>query len=171
VRLFRLSADKGNSFAQNNLGFMYSKGYGVHLNHNEAVKWFSASAEQDNPNGQYNLGLAYRDGHGVKLDYKKALTYFTLSAEQCNSHGQYYLALMYLNGNGVAIDQTKALELLKLSTDNGHKLASNELRRLLREKIANDDVFFTEMCSRYFEHDYLLKEITQLKSTLSEIGK
>ena len=46
VKLFRVAADQGDSFAQYNLGMMYAYGRGVTQDDKEAVKWYRLSADQ-----------------------------------------------------------------------------------------------------------------------------
>jgi len=57
IRLYQLSVNQGNSFAQNNLG-MFKK--------NEAIKLFQLSVNQGNSTAQYNLGMCYENGDGVQ---------------------------------------------------------------------------------------------------------
>ena len=65
VRLFRLSAEQGNKFAQNILGRMYDEGQGVLQDYEEAIRLFRLSAEQGHDAAQYNLGVMYSNGKGV----------------------------------------------------------------------------------------------------------
>ena len=46
VKWFRLSAEQGNSAAQNNLGTMYHYGEGVPQNFQKAAEWYRMSADQ-----------------------------------------------------------------------------------------------------------------------------
>ena len=48
VKWYRLAAEQGNSFGQNNLGFMYQNGRGVPQSDQEAIKWYRLAAEQGN---------------------------------------------------------------------------------------------------------------------------
>ena len=41
VKWYRLSADKGQPFAQNNLGVMYKNGWGIKQDYVEGYFWFS----------------------------------------------------------------------------------------------------------------------------------
>ncbi len=61
AKWYKLSAEKGSSGAQNNLGRMYQNGEGVPQNDMEGVKWLKLSAEQGDVGGQTNLGAAYRE--------------------------------------------------------------------------------------------------------------
>ncbi len=53
VKLYRLSADQGNAYAQYNLGRMYMCGKGVGRSLEKAVKWFRSSAEQGSVSSQF----------------------------------------------------------------------------------------------------------------------
>ena len=55
-RLFKLSADQGNSNAQNNLGNLYYDGHGVKQDYQEAARLFKLSADQGNASAQLKLG-------------------------------------------------------------------------------------------------------------------
>ena len=55
VKWYRKSAEQGNVFGQNNLGWMYEKGRGVGQSGTEAVKWYRKSAGQGNEWAQSKL--------------------------------------------------------------------------------------------------------------------
>jgi len=84
VNWYRKSADQGNAVAQFNLGFMYSQGKGVPVNHKEAVKWFRKSADQGDRGAQYQLGLSYSKGKGVPQDFVRAYAWYDLAAAEAN---------------------------------------------------------------------------------------
>ena len=65
--MFRRSAEKGYSGAQDNLGAAYRAGSGVAQDYAEALKWFHAAADQADAVGQFNLGGMYELGDGVFL--------------------------------------------------------------------------------------------------------
>ena len=67
VRLFRLSAEKGQAIAQSNLGGMYYEGAGVPQDYKESIKWYRLSAEQGDAQAQYNLGVMYGPPNFQKL--------------------------------------------------------------------------------------------------------
>ena len=74
------AAEQGNALAQNNLGFMYSKGRGVPQDYAEAVRWYRLAAEQGNADAQNNLGIMYSIGQGVPQDYVTAHMWLNLAA-------------------------------------------------------------------------------------------
>ena len=61
ARLYKLSADQGNSFAQNNLGNFYQEGRGdLPKDDAEAVRYYKLASDQNNSNAQCNLGFFTR---------------------------------------------------------------------------------------------------------------
>ena len=84
VRLYRLSAEQGDAFAQYNLGVMYDNGQGVPQDYKEAVKWYRLSAEQGRASAQNNLGVRYYNGQGVPQDYVSAHMWWNI----CGSSGK-----------------------------------------------------------------------------------
>jgi len=73
-------AECGDPFAQDDVGVMYAKGYGVAQDAVTAAKWFARAAGQGHPCAQFHLGLCYQDGLGVPQDYVLAHVWFNLAA-------------------------------------------------------------------------------------------
>ncbi len=68
TRLWRPLAEKGNAKAQNYLGGMYHRGWGVAQDYQEAVRWWRLAAAQGNADAQNNLSALYdkaRDGQDL----------------------------------------------------------------------------------------------------------
>jgi len=59
LRITRPLADKGEAWAQFNLGVIYANGQGVPQDYVEAIKWYRLAAAQGNVNARYNLGVIY----------------------------------------------------------------------------------------------------------------
>ena len=74
------SAEKGNKFAQYNLGVLYNLGRGVSQDYKEAFKWFSLSAQQGHEIAQRELGVMYYKGVGTIQDYIYAHMWLNISA-------------------------------------------------------------------------------------------
>jgi len=117
------SAELGNSFAQNLLGYMYQNGQGVETNLPQAITWFEASARQGNAEGQKNLGYMYYLGTGVQKDYPTAMKWFMASAEQGNAESRANLGVMYEEGLGVAIDNKEAMKWYLRAANQGYARA------------------------------------------------
>ena len=77
-----IAADRGNSNAMVDLGFMYVNGQGVEKNDIEAVKWYRKAAEKGNKWGQTNLGVCYQNGKGVTKDLTQAKYWLEKAAAQ-----------------------------------------------------------------------------------------
>ncbi|MFH1777501.1 MAG: RHS repeat-associated core domain-containing protein [Candidatus Omnitrophota bacterium] len=102
--------EKGDKYAQCNLGWCYKNGFGIRKDYSKALYWTRKSAVDGNEKGQYNLGLDYYYGDGVKSDKKKAVFWFKKAALQKHKLAQYYLGLAYENGDGVKRDMCKAIK-------------------------------------------------------------
>jgi TPR repeat protein len=87
LREWQPLAEIGVAAAQNNLGVIYRKGYGVPRNYGEALKWYRRAADQGHANAQYSLGLMYFRGNGVAKDFVLAHLWFSLSAAGGNKYG------------------------------------------------------------------------------------
>ena len=58
LKWYRLAADQGNAFAQNDLGLMYEKGQGVPQDIVRAHMWFNLSGAQGHEQGLKNRDRA-----------------------------------------------------------------------------------------------------------------
>src|ERR1700712_2762969 len=63
--VFRAMADKGDAFAEYNMGTMYLKGFGVKADPVEAAKWYAKAANQEDADSQVALAELYMKGQGV----------------------------------------------------------------------------------------------------------
>ena len=95
IELFRTAALKGNSNAQNYLGYCYYCGKGIERDRIQAVKWYKLSAEQGNLYAQRSLGDCYYNGKGVEMDYAEAAKWYRKPAEHGNAGAQVGLGEIY----------------------------------------------------------------------------
>lgn len=123
-------AEKGDEFAQYNLGKIYANGEGVKQNYAEAVKWFKKSAEQGNAWAQSELGVCYYQGKSVAVDHKKAFKLYTKSAEQNYMIGQVNLAGCYLFGHGTEKNEKEALKWYKKAFENGATFVGSAIKEV-----------------------------------------
>ena len=65
IAAYRAAAERGEAWAQFNLGNMYYNGEGVPQDDATAVMWYTKAAEQGNAAAQSNLGNMYYNGEGV----------------------------------------------------------------------------------------------------------
>ena len=108
VKLCRAEAERGNAWAQCNLGVCFFDGKGVDKDRQEAARLFSKAAEQGLAEAQFNLGLCYAKDDGAVWDEKEAARWFRAAAEQGLAEAQNALGVCYANGWGVPGDVTVA---------------------------------------------------------------
>ena len=129
ARLYREKAEKGDAWAQCNLGLCYLRGDGVASDAKEAVKWLSLAAKQGNDEAKYALACAYFSGNGVVKDFNKAVE-LALSAAD-NGHAASCHALGWFYGNGgynfANVDFVKAEYWLQAAVKKEYALANLSL--------------------------------------------
>ncbi|MBW2520859.1 MAG: sel1 repeat family protein [Deltaproteobacteria bacterium] len=122
-KLWIIEADKGDPFAQFNLGIMFERGDGVPQNYEKALNWFEKSAELGYSPAQVNLGIMFLNGRGIPQNTMEALKWFQKAAEKGNAEAQYNLGNMYLMGQGVPKSLEMAYVWWSLASENGHQEA------------------------------------------------
>ncbi len=130
VRYYRKAAEKGEAFAQFNLGYCYRHGIGVEKDENEAVLWYRLAAEQGQVGAQNNLGCCYDYGIGVEKNEKEAVHWYRLAAEQGHAVAQINLGYCYKNGIGVEKDEKEAAHWFRLAAEQGDIEALQGLKTL-----------------------------------------
>ncbi|MFA5904142.1 MAG: tetratricopeptide repeat protein [Desulfobacula sp.] len=121
LRLFKLAADKGNSHAMNNIGYMYENGRGVSKDPGQAVIWYRKAADKGHVGAQGRLADMYRFGIGIAVDYPQAIIWYTKAAQNGSLNAQYGLAYMYMNGLGVAKNPVESARLYRIAAEKGHR--------------------------------------------------
>ena len=127
LRHWRPLAEQGEAAAQDELGWMYHKGYGVHRNDTEAVKWFRKAAEQGHVDGQYHLGWMYKEGRGVRQNGEAAVLWLRKAAEQGHELAQRSLGMVYYFGLGVRQNYAQALQWFRKAAEQGDTIAQLNL--------------------------------------------
>ncbi|HEX2548284.1 MAG TPA: tetratricopeptide repeat protein [Gammaproteobacteria bacterium] len=82
ARYFLLAANQGHVIAQNNLGLLYSEGFGVPKvkDQKKALSLFDQAAAQGYPLAQYNLANMYQEGKSIPKNEREAARLFYLVA-------------------------------------------------------------------------------------------
>lgn len=127
VKWYRKAAEQGNADAQNNLGFCYSKGYGITQSRAEAIKWYRKAAEQGNAAAQNNLGDCYYYGRSVAQDYIEAVRWYRMAAEQGDAVAQNNLGFCYSKGYGITQGRAEAAKWYRKAAKQGNVAAQNNL--------------------------------------------
>jgi TPR repeat protein len=140
IKMFRESAERGEAWAQNNLGVMYDNGEGVAEDDAEAVKWYRKAAEQGDAAAQNNLGVMYDNGEGVAEDDAKAVKWYRKAAEQGDAKAQSNLGVKCRDGQGAAQNYVLAHMWLDLARAQGNESARKYMESLVtkmtKEQIA-----------------------------------
>ncbi len=132
--LFMKAAEAGDSYAQGQVGNMYSRGDSVPKDLVQSLKWSRASAEQGNAIGQLNLGIDILNGWGTKANSKEAVTWIRKSAEQGNAVAESLLGGLYLEGQGVPKSTPNAIAWLRKAAIQGNEAAQTDLGNLYHAK-------------------------------------
>lgn len=134
-------AEQGNPLAQNNLGVMYDKGYGVAQDEAAAAKWYRKAAGLGNTKAQFSLGVMLANGRGVAKDDVEAGQWYRKAAEQGHAEAQYNTGLRYAGGRGVETNATEAANWYRKSAEQGYAKAQTNLGVLYSkgEGVTKDD--------------------------------
>tara|TARA_R110002110_G_scaffold80165_4_gene209032 strand:+ start:14943 stop:15713 length:771 start_codon:yes stop_codon:yes gene_type:complete len=81
IKYYVIGAEGGDKRAQEDLGTLFDKGWGLPQDLSRAAKWYEAAAKQGQPSAQYNTAVMYEEGAGVPRDKVKAYQYYQLSIE------------------------------------------------------------------------------------------
>ncbi len=87
-------AEAGDPMAQNNIGYMYRKGFGVRLDEAAAAEWYRRAAEQGLVAAMTNLGYMYDEGRGVVRDYVQSYNWFLLAVENGDEDAAVHLKIL-----------------------------------------------------------------------------
>ncbi|MFQ5983968.1 MAG: tetratricopeptide repeat protein [Alphaproteobacteria bacterium] len=101
-------AEAGDAAAQNLLGVMHVRGFGVAQDYAEAARWYRMAAAQGLARAQNNLGTLYRFGLGVPQDDGAAARWIKKAARRGYARAQSVLGYLYAHGRGVPKDYVRA---------------------------------------------------------------
>jgi TPR repeat protein len=139
VKKYKALAEKGNVFAQLQLGDIYSSGtVNIRKDDRESVRWYKLAAAKGDAKAQNNLGNKFRYGEGVLQNYAEAARLYKMAASQGLPIAQQSLGFMYWEGIGVPHDLVRAHMWMNLAAanDNGLLWFTVEPVRQFREAIA-----------------------------------
>ena len=118
-------AEDGHAKAQNNVAYLYARGFGVSEDKITSKDWYIRAAEQGYAVAQYNLGRIYAKGLGVEKDHDTAFSWYLLAADQVHTRAQYIVATRYSKGLGVEKSLPHAYMWTTLALDR----ASGKLKK------------------------------------------
>lgn len=138
-RVLQPLAEKGDVFAQYNIGYMYSHGLGVSQDAQQAAYWYKKAAMQGDSDAQTNYGRALESGAGVGLDYEEAMTWYLRSAKQGNAMAQHNIGSMYINGHSVQKDDRIAFDWYTKAAEQGLAIAQNAVGAMYVNGVGIDE--------------------------------
>jgi uncharacterized protein len=143
IRSLRISAEKGDKSAQNQLQTLAEQGdasaqFGLGLlyenqyeDYKKAEEWYLKAANQGHANAQYNLGLLYKNQY---KNYEEAKKWYQLAANQGHANAQYNLGTLYYSQYK---DYKKAEEWYLKAANQGDSSAQNNLGYLYHHQYKN----------------------------------
>jgi TPR repeat protein len=75
-------ADAGDVKASYGMGLLYGNGFGVEMNDDMALKYYTYAAENGHAEAQFNLAVMHQNGWGVPPSDESANAWYKLAAEQ-----------------------------------------------------------------------------------------
>ncbi len=135
VSAYLRDAERGDAFAQVNLGIFYQSGRGgLPKDDREAARHYKLAADQGNAWGQLNLGNCYEYGRGgLPKDDREAARLYKLAADQGNATARVDLGAFCETGRGgLPNDDREAARLYKLAADQGNAFAQVNLGTFYR---------------------------------------
>ena len=165
-----------NSYALNNLGYIYQEGNtfgGIKEDYEKAIELYEKAIELGNSHAMNNLAYKYKNGMGVEENYEKAIELYEKAIQLGNTSAMINLGFMYQYGNGVNPDYEKAFELYIMAYNLGDKNSLTRIKNTIEQKPAlifkvldNSNNAITELNKNINE----LKDINnQLKETNTEL--
>jgi hypothetical protein len=161
-----LAAENGNCNAQNLLGYLYLKGFGVDQNDSRAIFWYTMAAENRCVDAIVSLATIYRKDLIVNEDESIAIKYYKMAIYEGNTVAQKALELLYHSKNpaGSGEDVSKrfskkglcsrlradALKMVRL--DNWSKL-----EKLITKALRKDPGSMLEIGQKYYTGKDLIK--------------
>ncbi len=131
-------AEKGDAYAQYQLGVCYANGDGVTKDMQEAVKWYTISAKLGQVEAQINLAGCYHYGEGVDKNLQEAVRWYRKAADQGYAYAQYNLGLLYQNGEGVVKDLIYAYMWLDLASERAEIMTLRIIALEQKDMISSD---------------------------------
>lgn len=127
-----LSADQGNSYAQELCGLFLTEGKGIAANPALALQYTRQSAEQGNEIGIYDLALFYLNGTVVAKDVKRAIELFRESSAKGFHRASYNLGIIYGQGFGVPLNLQESKKWFQIAAQQGDEEAAEKVREVER---------------------------------------
>jgi TPR repeat protein len=115
--LLQRAADRGESEALVNLGYMYARGHGVRSDPAYALQLYRRAASAGDGEGMNAVGFRYN--FATPPDLEKAIHWYCLALARGNPRAMNNLAVLFYNGRGVTQDREEARNLWRQAVAHG----------------------------------------------------
>ena len=120
-------ARAGHAKAQQLVGYMCRKGWGVQQDFSRAFLWLSRAADQGLASSITQLGMMFDEGEGVPQNYRRSHALYVEAADKGNALAMATAAEDYLGSWGTYKDALCALEWYTKARDAGRQSASEKV--------------------------------------------
>ncbi len=121
----RVQAERGDAWAQLNLGAAYDNGIGVPRDVEAAIHWYRQAAEQGVAEAQFNLAHILVD---EDISAARAAKWMAKAAAQGMVEAEFLMGVIFAEGLGVARDDTEARRWLQKAIEHGHAEAERFMK-------------------------------------------
>ncbi|MCX7876842.1 MAG: sel1 repeat family protein [Melioribacteraceae bacterium] len=125
-------ANRGDPYAQHELGLRYLLGNGFPKDTAKAIYWIRKAVDQNLPNARFNYGIMLYNGIGVPWNPFEAFQNFKAASDAHLPEAQFALALLYTDNLVVTRDYNFAYKLLKVASKAKYKPAEEAINQLLK---------------------------------------
>jgi len=122
-------ANKGDPFAQHELGIRYLLGQGFPPDTVKAIYWIRKAVDQNLPSAKHNYGILLYNGIGVPWNPFEAYLNFKSAAKAGLPEAQFAYALMLMDNLVVNRNYTEAYKLFQSSAKAGFQPAKEALEQ------------------------------------------
>jgi len=150
-------ADEGIAGAQFCVGRLYANGFGVAMDDEQAIKWYTLACDGGHAEARFNLGVMYANGWGVDMNWDEAARFYVLSAEQGFVPAQKALAYAYGHGMGVQKDRVQAYTWYDIAAQFDGDLGAGLKRDELVEKMSAEEVSTAQQAALKWLGDFQSK--------------
>ncbi len=132
-------ADAGDKNAAYGMGLLYGNGFGVDMNDDLALKYYSVAADQGHAEAQFNLAVMHQNGWGVPQSDDEANRFYKLAADQGVVQAQMALGRFYALDFLDTYDPVEAYKWFSLAERLGD-LGAAEKRDFIASRMTADQV-------------------------------
>lgn len=136
-------ANRGDPFAQHELGIRYLMGSGFPKDTVKAIYWIRKAVDQNLPAARFNYGILLYNGIGVPWSPFDAYMNFKSASDAGLAESQFALGLLYTDNLTVTRDYGKAYKLFRQAADSKYEPAKTALKQMLKSGFIppNDSTF------------------------------